>query len=169
MEDMKPHVALAAELGLTIGIENHSSSLVDSSDSIRYLAEHSNSSSLGIALAPYHLPQDSALIARLIDDIAPRLVHFYAWQHGKGCMEKLPKEEELQQLPGRGKLDYKPILAALRKIHFKGRTEIFMHPVPRGVPILETTAKVTEEIQRSRDYLERCLKEMERSMERSKP
>jgi hypothetical protein len=29
-----------------------------------------------------------------------------------------------------------------------------MHPVPRGIPILETTADVTREINRSRAYLE---------------
>ena len=30
-----------------------------------------------------------------------------------------------------------------------------MHPVPRGVPILETTAKVTAEINRARAYLDK--------------
>ncbi len=38
------------------------------------------------------------------------------------------------------------ICAWLQKINYSGWTEIFMHPVPRGIPILETAAKVTVEI-----------------------
>jgi sugar phosphate isomerase/epimerase len=69
----------------------------------------------------------------------------------------MPKEQELKQMPGRGVLDYKPILSALAQINFSGPTEIFMHPTPRGFPILETAAQVTEEINRSREYLRRML------------
>jgi sugar phosphate isomerase/epimerase len=58
-------------------------------------------------------------------------------------------------MPGRGKLDFQPILAALKKIGYQGWTEIFMHPVPRGIPILETVPKITEEINRARSYLDR--------------
>ena len=72
-------------------------------------------------------------------------------------MTKLPKEQELLQMPGRGPLDFAPILQALKRIDYRGFTEIFMHPVPRGIPILETTAAVTEEINRARAYLEVCL------------
>lgn len=160
LDSMKPHLALAQKLGITIGIENHSNSLISSPDSIRYLAELAPSKSIGLALAPYHLPQDPALIAGLIDCLDDRLVHFYAWQHGKGCMKKLPKEQELLQMPGRGPLDFKPILAALKKIDFKGWTEIFMHPVPRGIPILPTASEVTAEINKARRYLEKNLAEI---------
>lgn len=72
---------------------------------------------------------------------------------------KLPKEQELLQLPGRGDLDFVPLLAALKKINYQGRTEIFMHPVPRGIPIQPTAEQVTAEINRSREYLENCLKQ----------
>ena len=78
---------------------------------------------------------------------------FYAWQHGMGCSKKLPKEQELLQMPGRGELDFAPLLSALASVDYQGWTEIFMHPVPRGIPILETTAEVTAEINRSRAYL----------------
>jgi len=83
---------------------------------------------------------------------------FYAWQHGNGCMTRLPKQEELLQLPGRGPLDFTPLLKALREIQYQGWTEIFMHPVPRGIPILETAEEVTNEINRSREYLAECLR-----------
>jgi sugar phosphate isomerase/epimerase len=89
--------------------------------------------------------------------LGPALVFFQAWQHGMGSAVKLPKEQELLQMPGRGPLDFTPLLAALKQIGYRGFTEIFMHPVPRGIPILETTEAVTAEINRARDYLERCL------------
>jgi len=157
VDSLQPHVAVAEQLGVAIGIENHGNSLIHSPDSIRYFAEFATSPHLGIALAPYHLPQEEETIARAITDLGPSLVHFQAWQHGMGCMEKLPKEQELLQMPGRGPLDFTPILAALKQIHYAGFTEIFMHPVPRGIPILETTDAVTAEINRSRHYLEGCL------------
>ncbi len=154
VEKMKPHVAAAEEAGVTIAIENHARALVASPDSLRYFAEFAKSPRLGIALAPYHLPQDPMVLARLIEDLGPKLVHFYAWQEGRGCFRKLPKDEELEQLPGRGKLDFRPLLAALRKIGYHGWTEIFMHPVPRGTPILPTAPEITGEINRARAYLD---------------
>jgi len=154
VEKMKPHVAAAGRAGVTIGIENHANNLIESPDSLRWLAELSPSRHLGIALAPYHLPQDAEMLAKLIGQLGERLVHFYAWQHGMGCHKKLPKSQELLQMPGRGELDFAPLLAALRKIGYVGWTEIFMHPVPRGIPILPTAAEVTAEINRARTYLE---------------
>jgi len=154
---LAPHVAVAEELGVAIGIENHANSLIHTPDSIRYFAEFAKPPHLGIALAPYHLPQEEETIARVIKDLGPALVFFQAWQHGMGSMTKLPKEQELLQMPGRGPLDFTPLLAALKQIGYRGFTEIFMHPVPRGIPILETTEAVTAEINRARDYLERCL------------
>lgn len=74
-----------------------------------------------------------------------------------GCHQKLPKEQELLQMPGRGDLNFGPLVSALKRIDYKGWTEIFMHPVPRGVPILETAAEVTAEINRSRNYLDALL------------
>lgn len=157
VEKMKPHVAAAEQMGVAIGIENHANSLIDSPDAIRWFAEFGPSRHLGIALAPYHLPQDPALIAKLIEDIDNRLAHFYAWQHGQGCHKKLPKPQELMQLPGLGDMDFVPILAALKKIDYGGWTEVFMHPVPRGIAILPTAAEVTAQINHARDYLGKCL------------
>lgn len=154
IEKLKPHLEVAEETGVTIAIENHGKNLIESADSLRYLAELRPSPHLGIALAPYHLPQDPAALGQLIRDLNDSLTMFYAWQHGDGCMEKLPKERELLQMPGRGPLDFRPLLTALAEIKYTGWFEIFMHPVPRGIPILETPAQVTEEINRARKYLE---------------
>lgn len=153
-ETMKPHVAAAERHGVTIGIENHGNSLIESPDSMKWLVELAPSEHIGIALAPYHLPQDPKLIADVIGTLGDRLVHFYAWQHGKGCMRKMPREDEHLQMPGRGPLDFVPILAALKKIDYQGWTCVFMHPTPRGIPIMDTAAEVTQEILRAQQYLQ---------------
>ncbi|MGB8170395.1 MAG: sugar phosphate isomerase/epimerase family protein [Chthoniobacteraceae bacterium] len=156
VEKLKPSAAKAAERGLTIAIENHVNNVINSPDSLRWLAELS-APGIGIALAPYHLPQDPELIVGLIRDAGPKLALFYAWEHGRGCTKVMPKDEELEQLPGRGKLDFKPLLGALAEIQFSGPTEIFMHPTPRGFPILDTAEKVTAEINRARAHLDGLL------------
>lgn len=157
IERMKPHLAAAEENHVSIAIENHANNLFESADALKYLRDLSPSKNLMIGLAPYHLPQDAEELAGLIRDLGDRIAIFYAWQHGHGCMTRLPKEEELLQLPGRGPLDFTPLLTALRDIRYQGWTEIFMHPVPRGIPILETADEVTSEINRSRTYLAECI------------
>ena len=81
------------------------------------------------------------------------MLMFYAWQHGKGS-GKLPKQDELLQMPGRGPLDFGPIVSALAQTSYAGFVSIFMHPFPRGIPILGTTAEVSAEINRARRYIE---------------
>lgn len=158
VDKMKPHAAHAAENGVTIAIENHINNIIDTPDSLRWLADMTRETpGIGIALAPYHLPQDTAVLADLIKQADKKLSLFYAWEHGMGCMKPMPKEEELQQMPGRGKLDWKPLLGALQSIHFTGPTEIFMHPTPRGIPILPTAAETTAEIIRAKNHLESLL------------
>lgn len=160
IEQMKPHLAVAEETGVTIAIENHGNNLIESPDSLKWLAELRPSKHLAIAFAPYHLPQDEELLSGLIRELGDSIAVFYAWQHGMGCHVKLPKEQELLQMPGRGDLNFGPLLAALKHINYSGWTEIFMHPVPRGISILPAVAEVTGEINRSRDYLEKLLAEV---------
>ena len=156
VEEMKPHIAAAEKHGVVIGVENHGNNLIESPDSMKWLVELADSKHLGVALAPYHLPQDPALLTSLAEDLGDRLVHFYAWQHGMGCMDPLPKEQELLQMPGRGTLDFAPILSTLKRINYTGWTSVFMHPVPRGIPILPTAPEVTAEIMRAQKYLKKC-------------
>jgi sugar phosphate isomerase/epimerase len=158
IEKMKPHLEVAEETGVTIAVENHGNNLIESPDSLKWLAELRPSKHLAIAFAPYHLPQDAKMLGVLMKTLGESIAVFYAGQHGMGCHEKLPKEQELLQMPGRGDLDFGPLLAALKQMKYSGWTEIFMHPVPRGIPILETASAVTAEINRSRDYLNKLLR-----------
>ncbi|MDP6445353.1 MAG: TIM barrel protein, partial [Pirellulaceae bacterium] len=157
VEQLKPHLDVAAETGVTIAVENHGANLIESPDSMKWLVDLRPNKHLAIAFAPYHLPQDEKLLGQLIRDLGNRIEIFYAWQHGMGCHKKLPKEEELLQMPGRGKLDFAPLMEALRDVEYRNWTEIFMHPVPRGIPILEPTSAVTAEINRARAYLTKSL------------
>jgi sugar phosphate isomerase/epimerase len=157
LEKLRPSLAAAEEAGGVIAIENHSHSLLQSPDGIRRFAELARHDSLGIALAPHHLPQDGQLVAALAGDLGPKLKFVYAQQHGKGAKEKLPKEDELLQLPGRGPLDFGPLMRQLEAMRFAGPIEIFMHPVPRGVPILGSVAEITAEVNRTRGHLESLL------------
>lgn len=152
VEKVKPNAARAVGQGVTIAIENHEKTIIETPDSIRWLADFLEPG-MGIALAPYHLPQDAEMMAGLIRELGPRLALFYAWQHGQGCDRPMPKADEMQQLPGRGTLPFRPLLGALRAINFTGPTEIFMHTTPRGAPILPTAAEVSAEINRARTHL----------------
>jgi sugar phosphate isomerase/epimerase len=157
LDKLGPSIAAAAEAGGVIAIENHAGSLLRTADDIRRFADVVRSDRVGIALAPHHLPQDAGLIAAVARDLGTRLQFVYAQQHGKGAKDKLPKEDELLQMPGRGPLDFGPLMRQLAAMNFTGPVEIFMHPVPRGVPILDTVAAITAEVNRSRAALDATL------------
>ncbi len=158
VEKMNPHVAIAEETGVTIAIENHRHNLFESADSLKWLAELRPNKHLAVALSPAHLPQDERAIATLILALEGSLAMFYAWQRGADFLGQQSREQGLLQLPGRGELDFGPLLAALAKIQYDGWTEIFMHPYPRGVAIADTVAGVTTAVNQSRRYLINKLK-----------
>lgn len=152
---MRPEFARAADANVTIAIENHGSSLIENEDGIRWLMDACEGPGFGFALAPAHLPQEPDLIARVIRDAGPRLKLFYAWQYGKGFRKPMPHDDEMMQMPGRGPLDFGPLVSALAEIQFDGPSEVMMHPTPRGIPIEPSNKKVTEVIDASHQYLER--------------
>jgi sugar phosphate isomerase/epimerase len=161
LEQMKPHADAAAEHGITIAIENHADSLLHTPDSIRCWAELNKHPALGMAFAPHHLHEHVDDMPNLIRDLgAANLPFIYFQEYGIGSKQKVTKEVELQQLPGRGTLDYRPILRALRDVGFHGWAEIFMHPTPRGVPILPTASEITTAISQSRTHIEKLLAEV---------
>lgn len=157
LHKLQPAIKEAEAGGGVIAIENHSGSLLKSPESIRRFADLVESDHVGLALAPHHLPQEGALLADLAGEAGDVLKFVYAQQHGKGSSEPMPKDEELLQLPGRGPLDFGPLMRQLAAMRFAGPIEIFMHPVPRGVPILPTVAEITTAVQASRAYLDSLL------------
>ena len=159
IEEMKPHVAVAEELGVTIAIENHDKQALYHPDSLRYFGELNRSPNLGVALAPHHLHRWADQIPQLIRDLGASQIPFmYFQEHSEGMRVKVAKEIEMQQMPGfGGGLDYRQIVRALREIHYRGYVEIFMHPTPRGIPILPTVSEISAAINKSRQYIENCI------------
>jgi len=159
LKELQPHADKAAELGITIAIENHANSLLHHPDSLRYWAEFNQHPALGVAFAPHHLHEHVDQIPLLIRELgAANLPFIYFQEYGIGSQQKVAKKIELQQLPGQGTLDYAPILRTLREIEFHGWAEIFMHPTPRGVPILPTAEEISAVLNQSRTHLEAILK-----------
>lgn len=151
---LAPTIAAVEQTGSILAIENHSRAVIRTPDSIRWFADLVRSEHVGIALAPHHLPQTGDVTAALARDLGPRLKLVYAQQDGRGAHEKVAKDEELLQMPGRGPLDFGPLMRQLAAMQYAGPIEIFMHPTPRGVPILDTIPEITAEIIRARDHLE---------------
>lgn len=153
---LQPAIARAGELGVKLAIENHLNGLLETPDGVRMLADELRDPHVGIALAPFHLPQDPALLGRLVGDLGERIFYFYAWQFGDGSGD-LPPPVQKRQLPGVGSLDFAPMLAALKRHHFNGWTSIFMHPTPRGSPLHPQAGAVSAELNQAKAYLERTL------------
>lgn len=160
-EKLKPHYELAEELGVTMAIENHKNSMLSSPDSIRYFKEFNPSKNVGVAFAPHHLHDAVEEIPKLIADLGREMIPFFYFQeHHPSSKKKMTKADERKQLPGFGSLDYVPVIAALKKIEFDGLSEIFMHPVPRGIPVLPTADEINALINQSRRHLSKCLAEV---------
>ena len=160
-EKLKPHYELAEELGVIMAIENHKNSMLSSPDSIRYFAELNPSKHVGVAFAPHHLHDAIEDIPKLIRDLGrENLPFFYLQEHHPSSKKKMTKEDERKQMPGFGTLDYVPILKAIKEVDFNGLAEIFMHPVPRGIPILPTAKEITAVINESRQHLSKCLNQL---------
>ena len=157
LSKLSPAIKQAEAGAGIIAIENHFNSLLNSPESIRRFTALLESDHVGIALAPHHLPQDGNLLADLAGNAGSAVKFVYAQQYGRGSSEKLPKEKELLQLPGRGSLDFGPLMRQLAEMQFAGPVEIFMHPVPRGVPILNSIAEITAAIRAAWVYLDELL------------
>ena len=159
-EKLKPHLEVAQKHGIMMAFENHGNAMLHSPDSMRYFAEFNpDPKHIGIAFAPHHLQSfGDDMPAKMIPELGNEHIPFiYFQEYGIGSKKRVDKETELEQLPGRGKLDYVPIVKALKKIKFTGLAEIFMHPTPRGIPMLHTAKAITDEVNKSRAYINTCL------------
>ena len=163
-EKLKPHLEVAGEHGIVMAFENHGNALLHTPDSMRFFAEHNpDTKHVGIAFAPHHLQSfGDETVANMILELGKEHLPFlYFQEYGIGSKKRVDKETELEQLPGRGSLDYLPIVRALRKIKFDGLAEIFMHPTPRGIPMLPSAQAITAEVNKSRLHLDACLAKAE--------
>jgi sugar phosphate isomerase/epimerase len=139
LESLKPEIELAEKHGSSLAIENHGNALLDSLDSLKAFVDQNRSPRLGIALAPYHIQAGKMSVEEAISICGKQLFFFYAWQH----------EEGAAQLPGLGKADFTPWIAALEKAGYKGYLNAFMHGDLKPDDMAAALAT-------SRDYLRGC-------------
>jgi sugar phosphate isomerase/epimerase len=156
LEKLKPIIGVAGELKVELAIENHLNGLLETPAGVRILAEEIREKHVGISFAPFHLPQDAELLGKLVDDVAGKIFYYYAWQFGDGSGDLAPSKQK-RQLPGVGPLDFKPMLAALKRKKFNGYTSIFMHPSPRGSALGSSVKDVTTELGKARAFLDKEL------------
>ena len=141
LEGLKPLAELAEKHDSRVAIENHGGSLLNAPDSFKAFVDLNRSDRLGIALAPYHLQRAKASVPEVIRIAGKQLLFFYAWQNAPGT----------GQLPGLGKTDFAPWLAALAEIDYAGYVNPFMHHEPAPDEMSAALAK-------SRGYLLECYK-----------
>lgn len=139
LESLKPLAELAEKHDSYLAIENHGGALLASLDSFKAFVDTNKSPRLGIALAPYHLQGAKVSVEEAIAVCGRQLFFFYAWQRGSG----------VDQLPGHGPTDFKPWIAALARIGYRGYVNPFMHGEIEADAMSEALAK-------SRNYLNRC-------------
>jgi sugar phosphate isomerase/epimerase len=139
-EKLKPQIDQAAECNARLAIENHSSALLDSLDSLKAFVDLNPApKQVGIALAPYHIQAGKAAVEEAIVLCGSQLLFFYAWQNAP----------DLNQLPGLGPTDFTPWLKALAKINYPLHVTPFMHGEPPADEMEKAVAK-------ARDYLRQC-------------
>ena len=136
LDNLKPLVELAEKNNSWLAIENHGNALLDSLDSFKAFTDLNHSPRVGLALAPYHLQASGASVEEAIRIAGRQLLFFYAWQ----------KQDGINQLPGHGPTDFKPWLAALAEIGYRGYVNLFMHGHVEP-------AAMTAALARSLDYL----------------
>ncbi len=145
LEALKPLAELAEKHNSYLAIENHGHALLDSLDSFKAFVDLNQSPRLGIALAPYHVQAGKASVEEAIKICGGQLLFFYAWEHAGG----------VGQLPGHGSTDFRPWLAALAKIRYRGYVNPFMHGDLEPDVMSAALAK-------SRDYLVNCWAEVQK-------
>ena len=93
--------------------------------------------------------------------LSPPTIPSFDWSYqpfavGDGSGDLAPSKQK-RQLPGVGPLDFKPMLAALKRKKFNGYTSIFMHPSPRGSALGSSVQDVTTELGKARAFLDKEL------------
>jgi sugar phosphate isomerase/epimerase len=147
----------ARRAGIALALQNEAGSLLDSGEALQHLAEVAPLDVLGVALAPQQLEPDAERIAGLIDRLGPSLFHVYASQaEPSGAFDLETLWPELQQLPGRGPLDFGPILAALARQEYAGAVTLLVLPSRTEEAPVRPPEEVTGHVSEARRYLERC-------------
>lgn len=137
LEEIDPVIRHAESLGVTLAIENHSATVIDSIQSMRTLLDLERSPALGVALSPIHLFNRSESTAEAIQALGHRVALCYAWDWGAKGLANW--KDPTRQFLGTGNIDHRPIFEALHATGHRYPVQLFAHG-PEDWPPQKTTA-----------------------------
>jgi len=151
VRSIEPVVARAEALGVRLAIENHIDRPIDTIAAMERLACDLQSPAVGFTIAPPHLEANGESTADAIRILGWRVFGFYFWDLGKQYervhgIEFGPGEE---QVPGQGRLDFAPMIAALQDVGYAGSLNVALHgmegwPLERILPQLAAAKRFGE-------------------------
>jgi len=146
-ERIRPLAEQAASLGVRLAIENHGHSTIDSVASMVELCNRLPGDGLGVALAPIHLWNRGEETADAVRALRSRIGLMYLWDWGPTAQANWKDPRE--QLLGTGRIDFRPVAAALRETAYPRPLCVFAHG-PEHWPPERATAELGRALERAR-------------------
>ena len=136
LHEIDPVIRHAESLGVTLAIENHGATVIDSIESMQTMLSLQPSQALGIAVSPIHLFNRDESTAEAIHALGQRVALCYAWDWGaKGLADW---KDPTRQFIGTGNIDHRPIFEALHAVRYASPVQLFAHG-PEEWPPEKTT------------------------------
>jgi sugar phosphate isomerase/epimerase len=146
-EAVRPLAREAATLGVRLAIENHGHATIDSLASMLELLGRVPEEGLGIALAPIHLWSRGESTAEAVRRLRGRIAFMYLWDWGPSAARNWKDPSE--QLLGTGRIDFRPVAAALAEVGYGRPLCLFAHG-PEHWPPERTTRELRAALERAR-------------------
>ena len=146
-ERMRPLAAQAESLGVRLAIENHGRATIDSIASMVELCARLPGDGLAIALAPIHLWNRGEETGEAVRALRARIGLMYLWDWG--ATAKANWKDPQEQFVGTGRIDFRPVAAALRETAYPRPLCVFAHG-PEHWPPERTTAELGQALERAR-------------------
>ncbi|MDE2898180.1 MAG: TIM barrel protein [Chloroflexota bacterium] len=136
LQEIDPVIRHAQSLDVTLAIENHGATVIDSIESMLTLVKLQDSPALGIALSPIHLYNRGESAAEAIRALGQRVALCYAWDWGAKGLANW--KDPTRQFIGTGNIDHRPIFEALQATGYAHPVQLFAHG-PEDWPPDKTT------------------------------
>lgn len=156
LEQIDPVIRHAESLGVTLAIENHGATVIDSIESMQNMLRLEPSQALGVALSPIHLFNRNESTAEAIYVLGQRIALCYAWDWGAKGLANW--KDPAQQFLGTGNIDHRPIFEALQATGYAHPVQLFAHG-PEEWPPEKTTVHLRRALglaHRLADTTDRC-------------
>jgi sugar phosphate isomerase/epimerase len=148
--------AIAADAGLRVAIEPHPYRWVSSGQGMLRLIERTGAPNLGLNFDPSHLFPAGDMPHYVVLQLADRIYNTH-FSDNEG-------HTNAHWRPGRGKIDWKAIFAALRTIGYSGPITLELEDAPGAshwTHFREATPEFDSEMKRGIRYLRECAAELD--------